>query len=260
MIGLKELIKKRPVFGMAFYSLSIPIVEIAAYYGFDYLFIDAEHTPIEVTGLRNLVLAAEHAGISALIRVTRPDEIEIRKAFEMGAEGVVIPHVRTKEDMELCVRGAKFPPLGRRGYDAGVHSACYGSFGYDASAYIDDSNKNQLVIPMAEDYEFIDNIDEILSVPGVDAISFGPADYALSKNIRKFYRIDQPDVNAALTAILEKSREKGIEVMVPAIPPGWDSAKALIDRGVKLLTMGNDLLNLQTTLGRLKKDVIDRYR
>jgi len=259
MIGLKNLMKKRPVFGLAFYSHSVPIVEIAAHYGFDYLFIDAEHSPIEVTGLRELILAAENAGISALVRVTAPDEVEIRKALEMGAEGVIIPHVKTREDMELCVRGAKFPPLGRRGYDAGVHSARYGSIGYDSTAYIEGSNRDQFVLPMAEDFEFIDNIDEILSVPGVDGASFGPADFALSKNIRQFYKLDHPEVNAAFDILLEKTRSRGQCLMVPAVPPSYETAKALIDRGVRMLTMGNDLLNLQTSLLHLKETVLDRY-
>ena len=260
MIHLKELMKKRPVFGMAFYSGATSVVEIAASYGLDYLFIDAEHTPFEVTELRHVIMTAELAGISALVRVTQPDEVEIRKAFEMGAEGVIIPHVRTREDMEICVRGAKYPPLGRRGYDGGVHAAKFGSFGYNAEEYIETSNREQLVMPMAEDFEFIDNIDEILDVPGVDAVSFGPADFALSKNIRKFYQIDHPEVAAGLNTILEKCAAKKIDVMVPVVPPTYEGTQALIDRGVRMFTLGNDLLHLQRSLGALKQDVIDKLK
>lgn len=260
MYRLKEIIKERPVFGIAVYSCSTAVVEIAANYGLDYLFIDAEHTPLEVTGMKEMVLAAQYAGISALVRVTRPDEIEIRKALEMGAEGVIIPHVRTREDMEICVRGAKFPPLGRRGYDSNVHAAHFGGCNYNSHQYIEESNANQLVMPMAEDYEFIDNIDDILSVPGIDAVSFGPADFALSKNIRKFYEIDHPEVASALTTIIDKCTERNIDIMVPVVPPNYEGAKALIDRGVKFLTMGNDIMHLQNSLGVLKNDVLDRYK
>lgn len=260
MYRLKEIIQKRPAFGIAVYSCSTAVVEIAANYGLDYLFIDAEHTPVEVTDMRNLVLTAQYAGISALVRVTRPDEIEIRKALEMGAEGVIIPHVRTRQDMETCVRGAKFPPLGRRGYDSNVHAAHFGGCGYNSGQYIEESNQNQLIMPMAEDFEFIDNIDDILSVPGVDAVSFGPADFALSKNIRKFYEIDHPEVASALTTILDRCAARDIDVMVPVVPPTYEGAKALIDRGVRFLTMGNDIMHLQNSLGVLKENVIDRYK
>ena len=79
MYRLRELMKKRPGFGMTIYTGSPVAVEVAAAYGMDYLFIDAEHTPLEVTDLKNLVLTAQYAGISALVRVAHTDEVEIRK-------------------------------------------------------------------------------------------------------------------------------------------------------------------------------------
>ena len=96
-------------------------------------------------------------------------------------------------------------------------------------------------------------------MPGVDGASFGPADFALSKNIRQFYKLDHPEVNAAFDILLEKTRSRGQCLMVPAVPPSYETAKALIDRGVRMLTMGNDLLNLQTSLLHLKETVLDRY-
>lgn len=260
MYRLRELMKKRPVFGMTIYTGSPVAVEVAAAYGMDYLFIDAEHTPLEVTDLKNLVLTAQYAGISALVRVAHTDEVEIRKALEMGAEGVIIPHVRTKKEMEYCVRGAKFPPLGRRGYDSDVHAAHYGVGEFDASKYIEESNAEQLVMPMAEDFEFMENIDEILAVPGVSAISFGPADFALSKNIRKFYKLDEPEVDAALTEILTKCAARNIDVMVPCLPPTYENAKNLVDRGAKMLTIGHDIMYMARTMDVLKNDVMDKFK
>jgi 4-hydroxy-2-oxoheptanedioate aldolase len=185
--------------------------------------------------------------------------IQIRKALEMGAEGVIVPHVRTKEDMEICVRGAKFPPLGRRGYDATVRSANYGGAGFVASDYIEYSNSTELVIPMAEDFEFMDRIDDMLSVPGIDAINFGPADFALSKNIRVFYKMDQPDVEAALKEIVSKTRNNGISVMAPAVPPTLENVKSLVAKGVNMVIMGSDMFNFQDALKNIKKNAIDEY-
>lgn len=255
---LKETMATRPVFGMTIYSGSPAIVEALGLFGFDFAFIDAEHSSLNVTDLREIVLAARLRGVSPLVRVTRPDEIEIRKALEMGAEGVIIPHVKTKEDMETCVRGAKFPPLGRRGYDATVRSAGYGFADYNAGAYIENSNGTELVIPMAEDYEFMDNINEILTVPGVDAINFGPADYALSKNIRVFYDVNQPDVQSAMNEIIAKYRPRGVSVMAPAVPPTLENARVLIDRGVNMIILGSDMFNYQNALGTIRKEVLDK--
>ena len=127
---LKETMKKRPVFGATVLSGSPMMVEALGHFGYDFVFIDAEHTPLEVTQLKELILAARFTGISPLVRVTRPEPVEIRKAFEMGAEGVVVPHIKTKAEMELCIQAAKFPPKGRRGYDPSVRSAGYGAGDY----------------------------------------------------------------------------------------------------------------------------------
>lgn len=254
---LKEKMKTRPVFGMTIYSGSPAVVEALGHIGFDFVFIDAEHSPMEVTDLREIILAARLAGISPLVRVTRPDEIEIRKALEMGAEGVIVPHVRNKEEAEICVRGAKFPPIGRRGYDATVRSANYGFANYSASEYIENSNNTELVIPMAEDFEFMDNIDEIFDVEGLDVINFGPADYALSKNIRVFYDMNQEDVQKAMTEISGRCKDKNIGLMAPAVPPTKENIEALIARGVNMVICGSDMYNYQNAASNIKKNAID---
>ena len=256
---LKEKMKKRPVFGMTIYTGSPAIVEALGLIGFDFAFIDAEHCPWEVTSLREVVLAARQTGVSPLVRVTRPDEIEIRKVLEMGAEGVIIPHVKTVADMQTCVRGAKFPPKGRRGYDGTVRSAGYGYADYDASKYIENSNETELVIPMAEDFEFFDDIENIMAVPGIDAINFGPADLALSKNIRVFYDVNQPYIQETMTTMAEYTGKLGIGLMAPAVPPTVENVNTLIDRGVNMLIMGSDMYNYQSTISGIYKNVIDKF-
>jgi 4-hydroxy-2-oxoheptanedioate aldolase len=257
---LKEKMKAGPVFGMTVYTGSPAIVEALGNYGFDFVFIDAEHTSMSVTDLKELVLAARMVNVSPLVRVTSPDEIEIRKALEMGAEGVIIPHVHDKNEMETCVRGAKFPPIGRRGYDSTVRSAGYGGGSFDAGKYIEYSNQTELVIPMAEDFEFMDNLEEVMSVPGVDVINFGPADFALSKNIRVFYDINQSEVQEAMSEIAKHTTKNNIGLMAPAIPPTRDSVNTLISRGVNMIILGSDMYNFQSTLKNLSGDVISQFK
>ena len=257
--NLKEKLKQRKVFGIQIMRCSPAAVEVLARNGYDYVLIDAEHTAVDVTDLKEMILAARLHGISPIARVTGPYPVEIRKAFEMGAEGVIIPHIKTRAEMELCVQSAKFPPLGRRGYDCAVRSAGFGAGDYDADAYITNSNETELVIPMAEDHEFIENIDEILSVPGVDAISFGPADFALSKNIRVFYKMDMPEVAEALKTIVTKAGEKGIYVMAPALPATSEMIQHMAEIGVSMLSVGTDLGHLNTSLQNTKKLVIDPF-
>jgi 4-hydroxy-2-oxoheptanedioate aldolase len=193
--------------------------------------------------MEKLCMAARISGVAPLVRVTRVDDIEIRKSLEMGADGVIIPHVKTSEEARACVRGAKFPPKGRRGIDGTVRAAQFGAKGFSYDEYFK-VQEDCLVIPMAEDFEFMDNIDSILDVPGIDVINFGPADYALSKCMRTFYNLAEPEIQKALREIVEKSHKRGIKVMAPVIPPTADSLKAALDAGVDMLIMGSDMLNL----------------
>lgn len=237
---LKEKMKKRPVFGMTICSGSPAIIEMLGYAGLDFSFIDTEHNSNEVGNCRELILASRMAGVAPLVRVTKPDEVEIRKALELGAEGVIIPHTKTVAEIETCVRGAKFPPIGRRGLDFGVRSAGYGLRDYGDSDYITYSNETELVIPMMEDFEFTDNIDELMSVPGIDAINFGPADLANSLCLKSGYNINQPEIQSALAELRKRCEPKGIGIMAPINPPTMENAMDLIDKGVTMVLMSSD--------------------
>ena len=257
---LREKLKKRPVFGMTVYTGSIAIIEAIGHWGFDFAFIDAEHTSMGIDrDMEKLVMAAQNAGISPLVRVARVDEMEIRKALEMGAEGVIIPHVKTKSEAEMCVRSARFPPLGRRGVDGSVRAARYGAKGFNWEQYIKESNENTMVLPMAEDFEFMDNIDEIMDVPGIDAKIFGPADFASSKCIKTFYNLNEPAIKSALTEIIEKAKKRNIYVMAPVIPPNEEKLKAVIDMGVDMLIMGSDMLHHNTACANVMDNVVSKY-
>lgn len=215
------------------------VIEMMAKCGLDFAFIDTEHNPRSVGQCTELVLAARLYGISPLLRVTKPDEVEIRKALEIGAEGVIIPHIKTVEEMKTCVRGAKFPPLGRRGIDIGVRSDCYGLEDYPNSDYRKYSNETELVIPMLEDFEFVDDIENLMSVPGIDAINFGPAD--LSNSIDKFegYDMDHGYVADSLEKLRKQAEPRGIGIMAPAGRTA-ESAQKLIDKGVTMVIMSSD--------------------
>lgn len=260
-ISLKEKMKKGPVFGMTVYTGSVAVVEVIGNWGFDFVFLDAEHTPMGVgLEMEKLVMAAKLSGVSPLVRVTGCNEIEIRKALEMGAEGVIIPHVKTKAEAELCVRAAKFPLVGRRGADATVRSANYAGPGFSWDDYVLQSNNDGLVLPMAEDFEFMDNLDEIMTVPGMDAINFGPTDYALSLGLKLFYKMDDPVIEAALGKIIAKAKPLGMGVMAPVVPPTVEGAKKAIAKGVNMLIMGSDMFNFQAACKNIISECVEPIR
>ena len=257
MATLKEKMAKGPVFGLAVFTGAPCIIETAGHWGFDFVYLDLEHCSISIgPEIERQIMAARLSGVSPIVRVTGVNDVEIRKVLEMGAEGVAIPHIRTRGDIEESVRAAKFPPQGRRGAESSVRAAGFGGPDFSWQEYIARSNAETLVIPMAEDYEFSDNIDEILAVPGIDAVNFGPIDYSLSKNLPVGYGMSG-EVATAFETLVSKARPKGIGVMCPVVPASAESVNAAIGKGINMLILGNDMYHFHNACRSLVRDCIE---
>jgi 4-hydroxy-2-oxoheptanedioate aldolase len=238
--------ERKAIFGMAVYSYSPTLVEVIGYSGFDFIFLDCEHTPLSVDStLEHIIRSADVAGISVVLRVKGNDEHMIRNALEMGADGVVIPHLKTSSEAEKAVQAAKFPPQGIRGASAEVRSAQYGLGNFDWEHYVRKSNEDTVIIGLAEDREFFENIDEILSVDGLDMIDIGPTDLAMSMGLPLLYKTDFPEIQEALDMLIVKSKEKHKSLMFPAIPPTLEQAQKLVAKGIRAIILGNDLGSLK---------------
>src|SRR5512139_1057608 len=150
--------------GTAIYSFSPAIVELAGFTGLDFCRIDNEHAWRQDESAENVIRAATLSGIVPLLRIDRDDPYLVRKALEIGAGGVIVPHVCSRAEVEEIVAAAKFPPVGHRGYGGLCLS---GKWGVDAGVgWMEWSNRETLVIPMVEDLKALENIDEIMSTPG----------------------------------------------------------------------------------------------
>ena len=239
---LKQRMARGTTYGMNIYGTASMPIEVAGNWGLDFVFIDAEHTSLGIDrDMEKLILAAKCSNIHSLVRVRGTLDWDIRKALEMGASGVIIPQVHTAEQMRSIIRCSKFPPMGRRGGDSSVRSASYAGPNFDWSTYIQAENERTVIVPMAESYEFFDNIDAILDVEGIDAVHFGPADYSLSRQLPVDYRLGNPEVLSRLQLLIEKCHARGIQVMVPCFPADDETARWLIEMGSDMLLMGSDL-------------------
>ena len=249
------------VCGLAVMSRSPIMVEILGYSGFDFCFIDTEHTPIgsDLT-LEHLIRAAEASGITPVVRVKENREHYIRNALEAGAQGVVVPHVATREDAERAVSYARFPLRGIRGADPTVRSARYRSGEFNWEEFIRRSNEEAMVIPLLEDKEFLANLDAILSVEGIDAVCFGPTDYALSLGLNLLYDYNHPKLAEAFNAVVEGATARGIPVLSAVNPPTVEQSNKLKDRGAKFLLYGVDIAHISTTFNNLMQDVVSKIK
>jgi len=258
---LKERMKKGPVFGFAIFTGALCVIEAIGNWGYDFVYLDVEHTSLSVgPDIERQIMAARLAGIPAVIRLTGAHEVDIRKVLEMGVEGVVIPHICTRDDIAGVVRAAKFPPLGRRGAESNVRAAGFGGPDFSWPEYIRKSNEESLIIPMAEDYEFAENVDDILSVDGIDAINFGPIDYSLSANLPIGYKIDHPSLYKDYQKIESKARAKGIGIMCPVVPATQENARDMIAKGVNMLILGNDMYHFQNACKNIMAECVAPIR
>lgn len=257
---LKEKMARGPVFGMACFTGVASVIESIAQSGLDFIYLDLEHTnwmldePFE-----KQIMAAKLHDMPVLVRMASDEEVAIRKVLEWGADGVVIPHCKTPEIARRAVEAAKFAPLGRRGGESNVRAARFGYRDFDWNAYIAGQNADTLVIPMDEDFEFTDHIEEILDVPGVDAVNFGPIDYAISRSLPVGYGMD-PETEAAFDALVARCRAKGKGVLGPIVPPTAENLRTMVDRGYSMVICGNDMWHFQNALHAMMNGPIAEAR
>lgn len=181
------------------------VIEMMGVNGCDYCVMDNEHGCFSPNELVNMIRAADSVGMSSIVRVDY-DNSSIQKALDMGAEGVQIPKVNTKEDAALAVSRAKYPPQGDRGVGFSSRSARLCKMKKDE--YLQYSNDNVLVIVQIETPESIDNIDDILSVPGIDIAFLGKMD--LSSAISKPGEINSPVMNRLTKRFFDATKRHGI--------------------------------------------------
>jgi 4-hydroxy-2-oxoheptanedioate aldolase len=182
------------------------IAEIFCYLGFDYLFFDGEHAPIDEHECENLARACELTGVTSIVRVPANLPWMIGRHLDTGMQGVQIPMVNSAAEAAAAVRAAKYQPLGNRGL-AGARAANYGQvLPFSFAAHIRESNEETMVIVQVETPASIEELPEIVKVPGIDVVFIGPTD--LSNSLGHPGDFEHPDVQAAfdrIISIVEKS-------------------------------------------------------
>lgn len=181
------------------------VLELAGLAGFDFAIIDTEHGEISTDRAVDLVRAAQLAGISPVIRVYANQPELIGKALDIGAEGVQIPQIASKAGAEAAVKAAKFSPDGSRGCNPYVRAAGYSSTG--KQDFFTQANERTAVIIQVEGKEGIENLPDILTVPGIDVLFIGPYDLSASLGIPG--QIEHPALIKTMKKNMELARQAG---------------------------------------------------
>lgn len=175
--------------------------------GFDYLTVDMEHQPIGIEAASHMFTAIAAAGITPLARIPWNTPENIKRVLDCGAAGIVVPMVNTRAEAEAAVAAAKYPPAGIRSVGGALHAM---NFATDPATYYARANDEILVVVQAESPQGVANADEILSVPGVDAVFIGPND--LLAQMGKVPKMETPDPQfvEALDHIVKTAHKYGV--------------------------------------------------
>lgn len=184
--------------------ISLPepgIVEIVGAAGYDFVLIDLEHTPVDYYHLRNLLGAADGAGVTPLVRVGTADANPILRVLDSGAAGVVAAHVRNSDQARALVRACRYPPVGIRGVLSASRAARYGLDSFEQ--HVADSNRDILTIALIEDQSGVEAIEEIVAVEGLDVVFPGPGDLSASLGLigQPQHPLVQESVDRIATAV-----------------------------------------------------------
>jgi len=215
-------------------TLTDPMVSDALGDSVDFLWIDLEHSGMSAETLSRHLLAARSRGVPGLARVPAGETPFIKPALDAGADGIIVPQVRTVDEVKRAVTDCRYPPLGRRGYGPRVPS----NYGRDGGKeYVERANRNLFVSVQIETAEALEAIDGILAVPGLDSLVIGPWD--LSGALGVLGEVEHPKVVAAIETIVAKTRAAGLFVGA-GMGPDPECAAVMAKRGVQWLQIGDD--------------------
>jgi 4-hydroxy-2-oxoheptanedioate aldolase len=210
--GTKSKLKAGSVvFGSEIMFPSADVVEILAYAGLDFVYMDTEHSATTHESLAHMIRACEIGGSTPLVRIPEsvPGEYPgvILRVLDLGAMGVIVPHVDTREEAKAVVDAVKYAPMGRRGmFDVGRQTG-YGTR-MGAQEYVRRANEETLVVVMIESTQGLANVDDILSVPGIDVVQIGSSDLSASMGFGG--DLAAVDVLAAIDRIVAAARRHGV--------------------------------------------------
>lgn len=220
--------------------------EILAHSGFDWLFIDGEHGPLETSDILSILQAVGDRA-ACIVRVPDGSDVGIKKVLDLGADGVIVPQVNTAVTAQDVVRSAKYAPLGARG----VGLARAHGYGLRFQQYMESANEQTAVIVQAEHIQAVENIDDIVRVPGVDAILLGP--YDLSASLGKIGQIDDPEVTAAIDRVVTACRDVGMPLGYFGVSAA--AVRPYMKQGCRLIVAGVDSTLLAGSAAALLKEL-----
>ncbi len=246
-VHLKERLRGGETVIGTFSGIPSPsLVEAIGYSGLDFIVIDAEHGPVEIQTAENMVRAAEITGMVPIIRVPVNESHFILRALDIGAHGVQVPHISTKDEAELAIEYSKYHPQGKRGLSPFTRA---GKYGLAADGHTLKTNENIIVVVNIEGAEGIQNLKEIITIPEIDVIFIGP--YDLSQSLGKPGQVEDPEIVSCIKDNVKKIKNNGKSCGSFARDKKY--LEILVDCGVQYITYMVDSAMILQSYKNLKE-------
>lgn len=233
--------------GMIVSSSDPAMTEIIAVAGYEFVVIDGEHAPLGPREWLSHIRAAQAGGITAMVRMPENRPIVIQQALEIGAQGVVVPHVDTVTDARAAVSAVRLPPEGSRGRCSSTRAAGFSPQGWDEhSARV---AQEFLVVPIIESRLAMENLEAILDVEGIDYVQFGPGDLSVDLGVS----IASPEIEQHYRRALEVAASRGKYVIgVDFIPtPAGSEPGAVLHNA--------DLVHVSAAMKELRQSLLSLF-
>ena len=235
---VKRLRGREKLFG-AWTSLGHPsITEAFAATTVDFLGIDLEHSTISQEQAQRLIAAAQSRDVAALPRVASHNGEQIRRVLDSGADGVIVPNVTTREEIERLVAWCKYPPVGQRGYGmARAHG-----YGFDFDEYTATWNARSSLIIQIETVKGVEASDALVAHPAVDAAMIGP--YDISGSLGLPGQLEHPRVTQACAGVIEACRRHRKSCGIHLVDPTPERVEATFAAGYTFVVLASDVFLL----------------
>ena len=168
--------------------------------GVEGVWLEAEHGPLDFADIEDITRACDLWGMASIVRVGRAEANTIYRTLDCGAQGIVVPHINTREEAELVVDAAKYVPIGSRGMFSTRQ-------GYSVNDYLERANDETFVCVLIEDIVAVENLDDILKVDNIDVFLVAPSD--LAQSMGHLGDIEHPEVQAVIDRSIERILDAG---------------------------------------------------
>jgi 4-hydroxy-2-oxoheptanedioate aldolase len=209
------------------------VAELLAHAGFDWLVVETEHNGLDSAEVEHMLMAMNGTDAIPLVRVPSAAPVFIQRALDMGALGIVVPMVHSAAEVDAIVCATRYPPQGTRSFGP-LRASRYT---LDNQDYFTRVNDNVLVVCILETKEAVDHLEDILAVPGIDALFLGPFDLCLSLGLDPMKQ-PHPEIESIIRRALALCRQHGIAMGMGAGTP--EELRARQAQGVTMLGYGPD--------------------